>query len=286
MAEEVKFSKGTEVEVRSEEPGFEGSWYTATVLRFRSTTGRVSVQYHSLMSEEDESKALTAVVDIAHVRPLPPVEAVAAFEPGDEVDAFYNDGWWDGTIKEAVGDSKYVVHFSRTGEEMEFGTSDLRHHLDWIDGKWVLKDKTVLQRKSETKFSDGMIVEVSSDEEGFCGAWFAAVIVNPTGKNSFLVEYQNLRTDDEAELLRETVDSKLIRPIPPDTSKVKSFARLEEVDAWYNEAWWVGVISKVLKGSKYIVYFRHSKEELEFQHSELRLHQDWINGRWVRASQV
>ncbi|TXG65459.1 hypothetical protein EZV62_006734 [Acer yangbiense] len=48
----------------------------------------------------------------------------------------------------------------------------------------------------------------------------------------------------------------------------------------------VGVISKVLSNSRYIVYFRESYEEVEFEHSNSRLHQDWIDGKWIVASRA
>ena len=43
------------------------------------------------------------------------------------------------------------------------------------------------------------------------------------------------------------------------------------------------MISKVLGGSKYLVYFRGTNEEIEFKHSDLRPHQDWNdgNGLWL-----
>lgn len=146
--------------------------------------------------------------------------------------------------------------------------------------------ESLLQTKLEIDFGSGTLVEVRSDEEGFEGAWFAAKIVNSTGKNIFMIEYQHLRTDDESQLLRETVYSQNIRPVPPDILEAKDFYLLEEVDALYNDGWWVGIISKVLKDSRYIVYFRDTQEEMEFKLSELRPHQDWIGGKWVRASQV
>ncbi|KAK1584322.1 hypothetical protein Q3G72_031950 [Acer saccharum] len=62
-----------------------------------------------------------------------------------------------------------------------------------------------------------------------------------------------------------------------------SFNRLDQVDAWHNDGWWVGVISRVQNNSRYIVYFRESDEEFEFEQSELRLHQDWIDGKWMAA---
>lgn len=135
-------------------------------------------------------------------------------------------------------------------------------------------------------FSEGVLVEVSSDEEGFLGAWFAATIIKTIGSSKFLIEYKCLRTEDDTEFLREEVDTLHIRPYPPETMVVDRFHLLEEVDALYNDGWWVGVISKVFGQRSYIVYFRGTNEEMEFDHSDLRLHQDWIDGKWVRASQV
>lgn len=148
--------------------------------------------------------------------------------------------------------------------------------------------KAVKTNKAETEetIKEGMLVEVSSDEDGFQGAWFAATVVEPAGKDKYVVEYKSLRTDDDTAFLREEVDTQHIRPFPPETLVVDSFNLLDEVDALYNDGWWVGVISKVLKNSRYIVYFKDTNEEMEFEHSDLRLHQDWIDGKWVASSKV
>lgn len=131
-----------------------------------------------------------------------------------------------------------------------------------------------------------MVVEVSSDEEGFKGAWFTATIMRPVGTR-FCVEYHDLRTDDETALLQETVDPIHIRPIPPETRCGPDPLRLlEEVDAYHNDGWWAGVVSKVVGKNRYVVYFRQWKEEMEFGHDVLRPHFDWVGGRWVRLSLV
>lgn len=137
----------------------------------------------------------------------------------------------------------------------------------------------------QERFSKGTEVEVTSDEEGFQGAWFTATIVEAKGKDKFLVQYHSLRTDDDSEFLREEFDILHIRPRPPEIT-VNHFKLLEEVDAFHNDGWWVGVISKLLSKSRYIVYFRSSQEEIEFEHSELRVHQDCIDGKWVMPSLV
>ncbi|XP_068663868.1 protein AGENET DOMAIN (AGD)-CONTAINING P1 [Aristolochia californica] len=274
------FSKGASVEVRSDEPGFVGAWFEASVVR-KVKKKQLSVEYAELVEENDVSKPLREIVDLSSVRPRPPpVGAKREFSVGDKVEAFFNDGWWVGDVVRVLDEAIYVVKFL-DDEELEMKETDLRARLDWVDGQWVHPSKGNL----ELKICKGKVVEVCSDEEGFQGAWFTATVIGPAKKNNFLVEYHTLRTDDETRLLREKIHSHHIRP-PPPAIKVEKFCILEEVDAFYNDGWWVGVISKVLKGLKYIVYFRQTMEELEFRHSDLRLHQDWINGRWVRASQA
>uniref|UniRef100_A0A2P2M7E4 Uncharacterized protein MANES_09G178400 n=1 Tax=Rhizophora mucronata TaxID=61149 RepID=A0A2P2M7E4_RHIMU len=147
-------------------------------------------------------------------------------------------------------------------------------------------DAKAVDKVTKNKFSKGMLVEVSSDEDGFEGAWFAATIIEAVGKDKYLVQYHNLRTEDDTDFLREEINIQNIRPSPPDTVVVDCFKLKEEVDAWYSDAWWVGTITKVRHNSKYTVYFKYTNEELMFKHSDLRLHQDWIGGKWITASQV
>jgi hypothetical protein len=86
--------------------------------------------------------------------------------------------------------------------------------------------------------------------------------------------------------LTEAVEARHIRPPPPHIPVVDGFKLLDEVDAFCNDAWWVGVVSKVISNQKYMVYFKPWREELEFDHGKLRLHCDWMGGRWMRAAPV
>ncbi|MCL7047183.1 hypothetical protein MKW94_008745, partial [Papaver nudicaule] len=126
----------------------------------------------------------------------------------------------------------------------------------------------------------GETVEVT----GFSGSWFSANVVKKINGNKYLIEYLNLKTEDETKLLRKEAEISCIRPIPPNIPQVKSYSLLQEVDAEISNGWWCGVIYKVLSNSKYIVFFRESSEELEYDHSQLRPHQDWVDGKWVKAS--
>ncbi|KAG9457761.1 hypothetical protein H6P81_002269 [Aristolochia fimbriata] len=273
------FAKGDSVEIRTDEPGFTGAWFEGTIV-VRSKRKQLTVEYRDLL-DDDGVKPLQEIVDVSTLRPRrPPERGDRVFAVGDKVEALYNEGWWVGEVIGDLGDERYVVKFI-DDSELIIRKADLRTRLDWVDGEWVHPPGGSF----ELKICKGKTVEVCSDEEGFLGAWFTATVIGPVKKNKFLVEYHTLKTDDDSGFLREQIPSQHIRPAPP-AIEIKKFCLLEEVDAFYNDAWWVGVISKVLKGGKYIVFFRQTMEELQFRHSDLRLHQDWIDGRWVRASQA
>lgn len=295
-----QFKRGTKVEISIEEEGFRGAWFPGTVIKPPTkNSNKVFVEYETLLAKENESAPLREEIDLVQIRPTAPRERRRVFKLDEEVDVFYNDAWWEGVITqvlEVLEDFKYSVYFRPTREQDDFKGSDLRLHREWVNGNWVplLEEETVQpteevkvhKENEEGTFLDGSLVEVSSDEDGFEGAWFAATVVETTGKDKFLVEYKDLRTEDDTQFVREEVDSLHIRPCPPDTGKVDKFKLYEEVDALYNDGWWVGVISKVLGRSKYKVYFKSTDEEMDFKHDDLRPHQDWINGRWAMASKA
>lgn len=301
----AQFKKGAEVEISSNDDGFRGSWYDGTVLE-PPTKKRKSavVQYKFLTADEKGTKPLTESVDVVLLRPPVPREPCSGpegsggggFALNDEVDAFHSDGWWEGVITKVLGKGKYSVFFRYTREQIDFKRSELRRHREWVNGKWEppIEEEEVQntpKTKSSAQMTDkseslgkGSLVEVSSDEDGFRGCWFAATIIKPIGKEKFLIEYEELTTEDNKELLREEFKKTHVRPRPPKTIIVDNFNLLDEVDALYNDGWWVGVISKVLRGSKYKVSFKDTNEELIFALSDLRPHQEWINGKWVFSS--
>lgn len=130
----------------------------------------------------------------------------------------------------------------------------------------------------------GSQVEISSNDPGFRGSWYTGVIIKrPSSKkpNKFLVQYTHLFEDEAGTAhLKETIDAVDIRPLAPRES-TRKFKFSEEVDAYYNDGWWEGVITKELENGKFHVYFKRSKEQLEFGEEQLRLHREWINGSWT-----
>ncbi|KAK1278828.1 hypothetical protein QJS04_geneDACA023880 [Acorus gramineus] len=182
------FYKGQEVEVAGDEEGLRGAWYEATVVRSFPSKGKVSLLYRTLALDDDPTKPLKETVHAARVRPAPPPTdgrgraGPVVFGPGQAVDAFYNEGWWVGTVSEVrVTDDKggpvrtlrYRVRFPDPVDEREFGVEELRAHLEWVGGEWVNKDSMgekdvngVKQfQKSTAKEVDVPLISLLTDAE-------------------------------------------------------------------------------------------------------------------------
>ncbi|XVF65862.1 hypothetical protein PTKIN_Ptkin09bG0285100 [Pterospermum kingtungense] len=145
---EMVISEGGDVEVTSEEPGFKGAWFSATIIKLprkKSTKARAEVQYKSLLKDDNQTP-FTEKVKLCYIRPVPPQPRSCGddqcFEVNDVVDAFHLDGWWTGSVSKVFGDPKrYIVSFACPAEDLEFSSSDLRPHWDWVDGRWVKSPK-------------------------------------------------------------------------------------------------------------------------------------------------
>lgn len=144
------FRQGDAIEICSNDDGFRGSWFSGTVIRVlsgssssnrRKAAGKPShrylVQFDELFEDEAGTEKLREEVDEWQLRPLPPREPRRAFERGDDVNAYYNDGWWEGVITEELGQGRFEVYFRASKESMQFKDEDLRLHRDWIDNAWV-----------------------------------------------------------------------------------------------------------------------------------------------------
>ncbi|KAG2305478.1 hypothetical protein Bca4012_061766 [Brassica carinata] len=260
------------------------------------------IEYKDLR-EENGVEPLKEEADFLHVRPPPPSDEDIDFAVGDKIDAFYNDGWWVGDVIESMKDGSVGIFFRQTNEKMRFGRQGLRLHKDWVNGTWELPlkrgeemkraksvpcERNVRRKIAMDKqcFSIGTPVEVSSIEEGFEDSWFLAKLIEYRGTDKCLVEYDKLKAEDGKEPLREEVNVSQIRPQPLEMVMVNPFEKLDKVNALYNDGWWVGVVRKVLAKSSYLVHFSRTDEMLKFHHSQLRLHQEWVDGKWVASSKV
>lgn len=123
-------------------------------------------------------------------------------------------------------------------------------------------------------------MEVCGKEEGFFGSYYEATIVSYLNNARYVVRYKTLVDDDEAKPLTETVNLRELRPSPPLVRSTSEFSLHQKVDAFHNDGWWVGEITGK-SGSQYTVYFATSNEEIVYPSSQIRVHQDWVNGEWI-----
>lgn len=130
------FKPGTAVEISSEDDGFRGSWFSGRIVRHLASD-RFLVEYDNLLEDEESSKKLREVLLLRQLRPLPPAETLREFKFGDEVDAFHNDGWWEGHITEELEDGRFSVYFRVSREQIVFPKEELRLHREWVDHNWV-----------------------------------------------------------------------------------------------------------------------------------------------------
>ncbi|KAK3140814.1 hypothetical protein QOZ80_5AG0406220 [Eleusine coracana subsp. coracana] len=271
----MPYTKGTQIEVAKLEDDSVIAWLPAVVAK---TIWKNNLLVEYTVSKRDGTALSEEIVNVKHVRPCPPHASTISFHINDEVEAFQGDGWWLGVITEVHPELRCTFKSAHSGE-VQLNQKLLRLQYDWVDGQWKQESQNV----SKVKFTRGVKVEVSSDDEGFRGAWFEGTIIKSVN-GKFVVEYATLKDEDEISPLTEPVEARHIRPSPPHIPVTNGFKLLDEVDAFCNDGWWVGVISKVISDQRYTVYFRPWKEEMEFEHEQLRLHYDWIGGRWMRAS--
>ncbi|EPS73094.1 hypothetical protein M569_01661, partial [Genlisea aurea] len=288
------FKEGAEVEISSSDEGFRRSWYAGAVIRPPEDPNRASskvlVEYKTLTESERKKTPLQEEVELVQLRPPPPVERGRSFKLNDEVDAYYNDGWWEGVITQVLAEDEFSVFFPGTREQISFKSSHLRLHREWVQGKWVCyklapSPSSSSKRKSRQgeHFCEGDQVEAHIEGDGFEGAWFAAKIVkksSSSSKHNYLIEYADIREDDYSGFLRSEVDRKNIRPRPPYHVSVDSFQVGAAVEALYADGWWAGVIRRVFINGNYLVYFEGTGDEMRFNHSQLRIHQEWRQGKW------
>ncbi|XVF31490.1 hypothetical protein REPUB_Repub16aG0150300 [Reevesia pubescens] len=131
---------GSQVEVTStEDPGFYFSWFTGSILKRVSSRNpnKFVVQYNNLFQDKAETKLLTENVNAVDIRPLPPRERARKFKVAEEVDAFYNDGWWEGLITDELENGKFLFYCKTSKEQLEFGEDQLRLHREWLNGSWM-----------------------------------------------------------------------------------------------------------------------------------------------------
>lgn len=138
------------------------------------------------------------------------------------------------------------------------------------------------------KFHRGDQVEIMSKEEGFDGSYYPAIVVSELDKNEYIVQFKTLLKDDRSGLLRQVHTLDDIRPIPPEIPRTRFYMK-DKVDAYDGDGWWVGTIIAIEESEseeevKYTIDFDTTEEQRKFTLEYLRVHQDWVNGKWKISS--
>ncbi|KAI4303095.1 hypothetical protein MLD38_038766 [Melastoma candidum] len=130
-------------------------------------------------------------------------------------------------------------------------------HHDWISGEWMIGSK---------------------DEQSLLASW----LMNCQGREEETEVTKTLKTYDQSRFLREELDASYIIPVPSPSNA----STILKARGGRSEGWWIGYISQILDDWNYIVYFRMTKEEMVFKHTELRPQQEWVDGQWFSATKV
>ncbi|XP_028807721.1 DUF724 domain-containing protein 6-like [Neltuma alba] len=133
-------------------------------------------------------------------------------------------------------------------------------------------------------FSVGQAVEVTNNPPG---SYFEATVVSRLSNGSYVVEYDILVNDDSDDVrddsfFTETVYPNDLRPQPPPVDvPAAGFSLNQKVDAYENEAWWATTVTGRRDSNYYFVRCVAGDSDVMVHSSQLRVHQDWIGGRWV-----
>ena len=151
----VPFRLGTPVEVRSDDSGFAGSFYEATVVGYQTSGPGYVVAYSTLTRSGDGGSPLREKAAAADVRPRPPPAPLRGFAVHEMVEAFHNDGWWAGVVcavppaapedetAELPRRRVYRVSFPTSRELLEFEEAALRPNRLFQGGRWVPAEEAV-----------------------------------------------------------------------------------------------------------------------------------------------
>eukprot|EP01018_Ginkgo_biloba_P003714 Gb_22692 [translate_table: standard] len=147
----VPFGIGDRVELLCQDSGIRGCWFRCTVIKIR--LHQLKVRYEDV-SNEDGGNNLEEWVPAFKIaapdrlgmrisrrptiRPCPENSSNNTLEVGTAVDAWWNDGWWEGVvvmIKQTVGEVQ--VYFPDENDCSTFQSGNLRLSRDWVGNQWI-----------------------------------------------------------------------------------------------------------------------------------------------------
>ncbi|XP_047980512.1 DUF724 domain-containing protein 3-like isoform X2 [Salvia hispanica] len=197
----LMFDVGRKVEVSFAREELQDVWYPATILE---DLGNLTFLVECNSVNSDNHSSAKARVDSLHIRPCPPLLKDKKLVLLEKVDAFFDFGWWSGTITKELENSRYLVFFKQMNCDKEFNQSELRLHMEWKDDKWF----TSSQEPSVPSLDDDVCQCITPDnssasvaaaplsnsvnEEDSCGKTHSSSISRNDKYEQFILENQKL----------------------------------------------------------------------------------------------
>lgn len=102
-------------------------------------------------------------------RPLSPRQSVRTFKLSEKVDAYHNDGRWEGVITAVHDGDMYTVYFRPSKVENVFSGADLRLHTEWVQttGYQCWKKRKLMKMKMRIKLGSEDVDARALDSTGF-----------------------------------------------------------------------------------------------------------------------
>ncbi|KAK9106895.1 hypothetical protein Syun_022906 [Stephania yunnanensis] len=221
-----KLSVNCHVEVLSQDSGIRGCWFRALVLKRHKD--KMKVRYQDIKDVEDEANCLeewilSSKITVpdelgiwnhcrATVRPEPSCckgsVSLDLVDSGSIVDAWWNDGWWEGIVVRKESKDNIHVYFPGEKKFSIFGCGDLRLSQDWVLNRWNLVKgrpdlvSSILSGLQTSQAAVGNSVEHLIKENGQCGSLSAAASTGdkktPGGKTSTFSESQKYQSQSQA----------------------------------------------------------------------------------------
>lgn len=155
--ESVPFDIGDNIEVLCQDSGIRGCWFRCKITR--KLAHQLKVWYRDILNDDGSGnleewvpssriatpdKLGVRIIGRPTIRPCPPEGTPYSFEVGTVVDAWWNDGWWEGVVV-MIKELSDEVQIFFPGESVysTFQNSDLRLSREWIHNQWVDMEKNV-----------------------------------------------------------------------------------------------------------------------------------------------
>ena len=151
------------VEVLLTEEGLAGSRYAGKVIEVAAKGGRALVEFEAFNEDEDEDALVREWHQTTHIQPVPPPTPdgyLQRLTAGDEVEALYDDGWWEmtykGTRKSKEGSlTEYIVWSELYQVERQVAAHEIRPRWKRWGTKWRQLEQEMNKQSLQKKDKDG-----------------------------------------------------------------------------------------------------------------------------------